>query len=162
MKRLISIFSVLILFCSVPFYTSANTKVHSERIISQEKEYYSDGTSAVITITEHNALPATRASSNTRIATKTYRLLNKDGKTLWEFAVKGTFSYTPGVSSVCTASSYSINIIENAWENKSATTTKSGNQCIGDATFIRKLLFSTVETKSCHVVLTCDSYGNVS
>lgn len=162
MKRLFAIFSVLILLCAIPLSTSANVGIPSEKIISQEIEYYSDGTSAVITITEPSNFFATRASSNTRIATKTYRLRNQDGDILWEFAIKGTFSYTPGVSSVCTASSYTINIIEDAWQNQSATTTKSGNQCIGDATFIRKLLFITVETKSCHVVLTCDNNGNVS
>ena len=104
----------------------------------------------------------TRATTYTKTGSKYYILRNKNGAELWRFTVHGTFSVNSGVSSTCTGVSHSISITEDAWQNESASTSRSGNQAIGDATFIKKLLFITVETKGCHVVLTCDSNGNLS
>lgn len=44
----------------------------------------------------------------------------------------------------------------------SGTSSKSGNKAIGHGELNRKLLFITVETKKCDVVLSCDNNGNLS
>lgn len=67
-----------------------------------------------------------------------------------------------GKNTVCIDSSYAINITSSSWENSSASSYCSGNQAIGDATFKEKVLFVTMDTRDCHVILSCDKSGNLS
>lgn len=124
-------------------------------------EYYEDGSSATIIVTEE-ANPITRASIYTKKGAESYIARNKNGTELWRFTVDGTFSVNSGVSSTCTGASYTNKITDTAWQKESASTKRSGNQAIGDAKFVRKVLFATLESKSCHVVLTCNSNGVLS
>ena len=87
---------------------------------------------------------------------------NADHKTLFTFTVYGTFSINPGVSAVCTKSSCSYTIANNAWKLENSSSFCSGNQAIADAEFVKKLLSITVEKYNAHVVLTCDANGNFS
>lgn len=167
MKKFISIFfSTLMFFAfiSIP-YASAHTEAIenslSEVIVSETTEYFKDG-SSITTIITKQITPTPFGSTYTTSGSKAYIARNKDLEELWRFTVHGTFSVNSGVSSTCTAASYSISISNDAWENESASAYRSGNQAIGDATFIRKLLLITVERRSCHVVLTCDKNGNLS
>lgn len=129
-------------------------------VINETIEYFEDGSYMTITIAE-----MVEADRELRYEKKGYGNIivhNKNGDELWRFTVYGTFSVNPGVSATCTAASCSYSIADNAWQNESASAYCSGNQAIGDATFIRKLLGITVESKDCHVVLTCDENGNLS
>lgn len=166
MKKLFAlIMSVMMLMTVFSVFTvSANTEQDNTikgNIISETTEYFSDGSSATVIVTDESGV-LTRATTYTKTGSKYYILRNKNGAELWRFTVHGTFSVNPGVSSTCTGVSHSISITEDAWQNKSASTSRSGNQAIGDATFIKKLLFITTETKSCHVILTCDANGKLS
>lgn len=128
-------------------------------ITSVSYEYNTDGSYVqIVTTAEITSISAT--GIYTRNASKTYNGCNSSGDLLWSFSVYGSFSVNPGVSATCTSTSYSTNIPSSSWQLDSASTYASGNQAIGDATFIRKLLFITVETRTAHVVLTCDSNGN--
>lgn len=137
--------------CVLPVGLSAES---SGKIISQTTEYYEDGTYAVITVVETE--PVTRAS--TKGGEKTHTEYNPDGSVAWEFTVYGTFSVDIGTSVTCTNSSYSVNIVSSEWRRVSSIAKRSGNQAIGDASFIN----GSGETRSCHVVLSCDKYGNLS
>lgn len=168
MKRSLfqTIFAIALTFCL--FGTSVmaatpNTTVQSENgtVVSETVEYFSDGSSCVTTVIDETPITP-YATTFTKTGSKVYTLRNKNGDILWKFTVKGTFSVNSGVSATCTASSYSINIVDTAWENESASASRSGNKAIGKATFVRKVLFVTIESKSCTVTLTCDSNGNLS
>ncbi len=159
-------------FCIVLGFTAAlpsgTTSVYAEtfektdeQIISQTTEYLEDGSYIIITISEKTYQTA-RGTAYYKNGSKSYTLYNKDNDELCRFTVSGSFYVNPGVSSSCTKASHSVTITDTAWENDSASSYCSGNQAIGDATFIRKLLGIKVDTKSCHVVLTCDTNGNLS
>lgn len=152
-------FSLAFLITILPAYAKAS-EAAKQNVISETIEYFEDGSYMTITVTED--IPATRGTLSSKSGSKDYVLTNKYGNELWRFTVHGTFSLNSGVSATCTAASYSISIANDAWENESASAYCSGNQAIGDATFIKKLLSITVESKSCHVILTCDSEGNLS
>lgn len=167
MKKFLTFFMSAIMaftIVSVPFVSAQAVDLENfppENIISETTEYLQDGTSVTIIVVDHS-IPQTRGTTFTKTGSKYYIARNKNGVELWRFTVHGTFSVNSGVSATCTANSYSIKITEDAWQNESASTKRSGNQAIGDATFIKKLLFITTERKSCHVVLSCDKNGNLS
>ena len=130
-------------------------------IVNETIEYLPDGSSIVITVIDETSIMPL-ATTFTKTGSKVYSARNPDGVIMWQFTVHGTFSVNSGVSATCTAASHSINIVEDAWQNQSASTSRSGNKAIGNATFIKKLLFITVDTKDIQVTLTCDSNGNLS
>ena len=135
-----------------------------ETVVSQSVEVLPNGLTAVTTISERiqsNYAYAAKASY-TKTGSKTTTL--KNGNTvLFTFTVNGTFSYTPGVSATCTASSYSYSIGSGSdWKFDYGSANRSGNTAIADGHFYRKILFITVDTYNAHETLTCDSNGNLS
>lgn len=166
MKRIICIalmIFVLSSLCSISINADVSSVDKSnERIISETVEYYADGSSAVITIAEKVTKVSDRATVYTKSGSKTYTMCNSSGNVLWKFTVHGTFSVNAGVSATCTNTSYSTSNIASGWSLKSGSSYASGNKAIGDGTFEHKVLFIVTETKSCHVVLTCDVNGNLS
>lgn len=167
MKKLFTILLTTILALTavlpgslVSVYAAADDAA-SQKIVSETTEYFEDGSYITVIVTEASG-SKTRATTYTQLGSKAYIGYNKDKEEMWRFTIHGTFSVNEGVSATCTAVYYTINITNDAWENKSASVSRSDNQAIGDATFIRKLLGITVETRDCHVVLTCDEYGNLS
>lgn len=132
-----------------------------EKIISETTEYFEDGSSVTIIVSEESTA-LTRTSAYSKSGSKHFVYTDKDNNELWRFTVHGTFTVNPGISATCTEDSYSIDISDKAWHNESASTYHSGNQAIGDAVFIEKILFITTYTKCCNVILSCDSNGNLS
>lgn len=169
MKRhlLQTILAIILVFCMMAPSVSAGAltatpyQSKSAVVIDETIEYFPNGDYIVSTLVDETPT-VLRAAAYNKTGSKIYTLYNKNGNVLWQFTLKGTFSVNPGVSATCTATSYSINIVDTAWQNDTASTSRSGNQAIGDATFIRKVLLIKVETKSCHTVLTCDKNGNLS
>lgn len=141
-------------------HAAINDTAH-EQIISETTEYFEDGSSVTIIVSEESTA-LTRASAYSKSGSKHYVFFDQDKVELWRFTVHGTFTVNPGISATCTEDSYSIDISDNAWKNESASIYHSGNQAIGDAVFIEKLLFITIDTINCNVVLSCDSDGNLS
>lgn len=135
--------------------------ISQEEIVYETSEYFADGSSVTIIVTEESTAVA-QASVYSKTGSKHYIFFNKDKVEVWRFSVHGTFTVNPGISSTCTEDSYSIVISDDTWKNEAVSTYHSGNQAIGDATFIKKVLFINVDTQNCNVVLSCDSNGSLS
>ncbi len=159
-KILTMLLAITLLIPPVCIPNAEAAAVVDEMVISRTIESLDEGYYAEILITQQVS-PIVRAAT-TKTASKHFVLRNADGDELARFTLKGTFSINQGVSSTCTSASHTTSITDTAWSVKSATSSKSGNQAIGDAEFIRKLLFITVETKTCHLTLSCDKNGNLS
>jgi hypothetical protein len=147
-------------YASLSAHAAASDSVH-ETIISKTTEYFEDGSSITIIVSEESTA-LTHASEYSKSGSKHYVFTDKDNNELWRFTVHGTFTVNHGISATCTEDSYDIDISNSAWHNESASTYHSGNQAIGDAVFIEKILFITTFTQDCNVVLSCDSNGNLS
>lgn len=132
------------------------------KIISQTVERLEDGTTITTTLYDTTDAITTRASSYTKSGTKTRTMTNDKGEELWKFTLNGTFSVNSGVSATCTSASHSFKITNTAWQNETATSSKSGNKATGYGKFIRKILFITVETREANLTITCDKNGNLS
>lgn len=166
MKKLLALLMTVALltvgFSSISISARAETDAAAqEKIIYETTEYFEDGSSVTIIVTEESTTLA-RTSSYSKSGSKHYIFFDKDKVELWRFSVHGTFTVNPGLSSTCTEDSSSISISDDAWQTESSSTYHSGNQAIGNAVFIKKLLFITIDTQNCNVVLTCDSNGNLS
>ncbi len=158
--------AVLLLTMLFAFPISANAQMPSfqpeeSKIINETTEYFEDGTSITITVCEEDTTLQTR-TIYTKSGSKSITGKDSNGNTLWKFTLKGTFTVNSGVSATCTSTSYSTSNLASGWSLKTASTYASGNKAIGDATFEHKVLFIVTETRSCHVVLTCDVNGNLS
>ncbi len=134
----------------------------SEIIVSQTTEYLDDGSVLTVTITEEISDVMLLSDTYVRSGTKTYTLKDADGNEQWWFKLRGQYNVTTGVSAVCTVSSYTHSIMETRWSLDSASTSKSGNKAMGEATFKKKTLFIVTETKDISLTLTCDTNGNLS
>ena len=130
-------------------------------VISETTEYFEDGTSLTTIIIDQTTTQA-RGTTTTKKGTKVAIARNKDGIECCRLTVSGTFSVNMGVSATCTACSHSVSITDTAWSNESASSHCSANQAIGEAKFIRKILFITVETRTIQVTLSCDKNGVLS
>lgn len=166
MKRRVSLLlAVSLLLCSlISFTAAADARTEEEirgTVLSETVEYFADGSSVTIIVAEETSITP-YGSVYTKTGSKYYIMRNSNGQELWRFTVHGTFSVNEGVSATCTKASYTISITEKGWENESASAYASGNQAIGDATFIKKVLFIKTDTRSCHVVLSCDKNGVLS
>ena len=164
MKKILIAVLLLTMLFAFPISANAQTVLSQPtetKIISETTEYLEDGTSITITVCEEDITPETR-TVYTKSGSKTYTYKNSSGSVLWKFTVKGNFTVNSGVSATCTSTSYSTSNIASGWSLKTASTYASGNKAIGDATFEHKVLFIVTETRSCHVVLTCDVNGNLS
>ena len=166
MKKILATFlSIMIIANTLLLPSNAaptNTSTNNFEVVSENIEYFPDGTSMTITILEEKNPLTTRATSYSKTGSKNYTLKNSSGGVLWTFTLKGTFTVNTGSSATCTSTSYSTSNLASGWELDSASTYASSNKAIGDATFKHKTLFITTDTKSCHVVLTCDANGNLS
>lgn len=154
--------SILAMFCPISYAHAAVTPfTDSAIVLHQQTEYFEDGQYVIISlqyITPYSS--GFSRTSQTLSAKKTYTGYNQDGEALWSFILYGDFSVETGVSSQCIRSSYSTNIYNSSWNVDSASSYTTGNMAVGDATFEKKLLFITTDTKSCHVELSCDINGN--
>ena len=140
---------------------AAAGNIAHEKIISVTTEYFEDGSSVTIIVSEESTA-LTRASTYSKSGSKHYVFSDQNNIEFWRFTVHGTFTVNPGISVTCTEDSYSIEISDDTWHNESASTYHSGNQAIGDAAFVKKLLFIPIDTINCNVILSCDSNGNLS
>lgn len=80
----------------------------------------------------------------------------------WQYVLTATFTYEPGVSATCTRATYSNTINDNNWTFSNGAATKSGNMAYGVGTYVKKILFITVETYDINIDIMCDTYGNLS
>ena len=163
MKKIVAFLMTLcLMFYSFSAFAAETAESKTtEQLVSQTTEYYEDGTYAVITVTEEVS-KSTRGTVYSKAGSKDYVRRGTSGEELYRFTVHGTFTVATGVHAMCTTSSYSVNISDNAWSNKSASTYEHSNQAVGNATFTKKILFVTTDTRDCQVILSCDANGQLS
>lgn len=141
-----------VLVSSLVFTVSAN----SSSDVIFENGYY------IETVIIEDEIIQTRGTTYTKSGTKTQTVRDSDGKALYSFTVKGTFTVNAGVSATCTSASYTYSITDDSWHFDSASTSKSGNKATATGTFKKKILLITTDTRSCTVTLECDKNGNLS
>lgn len=165
MKKIVSILMIFVLILSMNAFSVG---ARSAYIISDAEnkstivEYFEDGSYLEVTITKETSDVMPLADSYITDGTKTYTYKNSSGTTLWWYNLHGNFRVTTGSSAVCTSALESYSIQEDGWSLKESSTSKSGNKAMGNATFIKKVLFITAETKNISLTLTCDKNGNLS
>ena len=163
MKRILALLvSAVMLLSMLTVIVSARFDVsYDEVVVSRTVEYLEDGSCVEITVAEEVSDAVTYATT-TKSGSKTYTYKDSDGAVLWKFTLKGTFSINSGVSSTCTAASYTTSNIASGWSLESASTSKSGAKAKADFVFIKKVLFITTKTIEESLTLTCDKNGNLS
>ena len=164
-KKLIAVLSLVLLSTMPTVQAEGLDFAPSESELIGEETFQKDDLYITVSLYEvKNPIKEATPFSNTyeKSGKRTYTAANADHKTLFTFTVYGTFSINPGVSAVCTKSSCSYTIANNAWKLENSSSFCSGNQAIADAEFVKKLLSITVEKYNAHVVLTCDANGNFS
>ena len=155
---------LLAIICAfMPIFAAEAATENAQRLVSEETMYV-DGYFVTVSVYEDvtpgSVMPL--ASTYEKTGKKTYTAKNDSGATAFTFTINGTFTVSSHGSAFCTKASYSYSIKDSSWEFKSATAERSANKAIGDAKFIRKVLFVTASTVTPHVVLTCDNNGNFS
>ncbi len=120
-------------------------------------EYYSDGSYAVITITED----AVNAKASTKSAQKSYNYHNNAGESLWTYTLSGTFTYN-GTTSSCTSVYDSYTIENSNWHLDSRSCYKSGKSAYGSVTMKYKVLGITTKTVSQDLTISCSAGGVIS
>lgn len=162
-KRFFAIFITTILFISSVTVLHAESDLADgylhERIVSEATYTLDGGLTLSVIVTEGINAHSLRASSYTMTGSKNYIVSDSNGEEVFCFTVTGVFDVVAGVSATCTSADYSASISDDAWKLDSATAYASGNQAVGSATFIKKVLFVTTEIESCDVTLTCDADG---
>lgn len=152
-------------FCSV--VSAAN--MDSDYQLSQDErtsvEYLDNGLIIITTISESLIYPNSQSSilssTYSKSGTKTQVVKNSSNETLFSFSVTGQFTVDPGISSICTLSSYNYSISDSAWSLYSATASKSGNSAYGSATFRKKLFDVVIDTQTLNIAVSCDTNGNI-
>ena len=165
MKRVISFLCCMVLLVGwlgmcCPVNAAEADGATNEVLVSETVEVLPDGT--VITISVYETPVQTRASSYHKSGKKTYTGWDSSGNKLWTLTVHGGFTVNEGVSATCAAATRSYGIYNDAWHYVTSSAYASGSSAIADGEFCKKALGITVETKTAHVVLTCDKYGNLS
>lgn len=163
MKKAIGFVFVSIVMCLQLVLPSQAISIKQESVVvSETVEQLADGTK-IVTVIEKELPPATAFSSTyTLTGSKTRKSLNANDEILWTFTTKGTFSVVDGVSSTCTAASYSYTAPASGWSLKSGSATKSSNKAIGHGVFEHKFLGITLDTVEVNCTLTCSTTGVLS
>ena len=102
------LFSMTLILWAILFHatTLSSYARGNDKIISETIQYFEDGSSMTITVIEES--PIMRGTIYSKSGSKKCVMTNKSGSEICSFTVHGTFSVNPGVSSSCTAASYSI------------------------------------------------------
>jgi len=153
MLSFIILLAIFISICSSSTAYAANTEVVDKGIIIGVEEY--DDYTIITSLKIEQTLM--RGSSKT--ATKSYSCLS-NGKVLWSFTLKATFTYN-GSSAQCTAASCSNIINDKAW-SLSTSASRSGSMASGSVTAKEKYFGITTSTISKTLTLKCNASGNIS
>ncbi|MBR6537074.1 MAG: hypothetical protein IKT67_07710 [Lachnospiraceae bacterium] len=154
-------FALLSAALATPTQAEAALKDTDSIIVSEHIETLEDGSYFHVTVSELVS-PSESRSVQTQHGSREITYHDANGVALWKYTLYGTFQFIPGSSAACISSSYSIDIYDSSWENTYASASKSGNQAIGDGTFIKKVLLITTHTENVHATLTCSAYGTLS
>ncbi len=167
MKRiLICLFAIVCFVMSLPLSAGVQAApiiTNDFQTVSTYTEYYQDGY-AEITVTKKVSKNGILAAGNEYyiIGSKTYTWYDVNGKPLWDFVVIGDFRVIHNEYVVCIAASGAPHSFDKAWSCSSSTAFPEFNIAVGKATFKRKILFVTVDTRKIEVRLYCSKTGQLS
>ena len=163
MKKLItSVLCLMLVFVFTVTPVQAASLRTETRVISEETEYFEDGSYSVVTLVEE--VPAVSCYTETikKTATKKYTHYNADDEVSFTFSLKGTFEIVTGMSAYCTSTSYSYTINKSHWSFRSGSATKSSNKATGKGIFDYKMLgITTTYTETVNLTLTAYYNGNI-
>lgn len=163
MKKVACYLLVVMLMCpQFIVYSNALSEGQTSIVVSETVEYLPDGTKLVTVIEEEVPSVSTLSTTYTKTGSKTTKSLNANDQPIWTFTTKGTFSVVEGVSSTCTAASYSYTTPGSGWSLKSGSATKSSNKAIGNGVFVHKIIGITLRTEETSCTLTCSKTGVLS
>ena len=127
MKKIISLFLVTILLCTI-FAIPAQ----AEGLENVTIEYLDNGDYIITYLDDENIYPDD-GSKTTVTKTKTSKYKNSAGDTMWYIKVQGTFTYNGG-SCTCTSAAHKAGAPGSTWSIVSASHSKSGNHATATAT----------------------------
>ena len=164
MKKVVaSILVVILMITSVPFIAAENLPVATvSKVVSEVTEFFDDGSKIVTTVCENIDSIGPVSTTYTKNGSKTQTGYNNSGDVMWTFTVNGTFRVVEGTSATCTAVSYSHTAPGSGWSLKTASTSKTANRAIGNATFVKKVLLITVDSIDTVCTLYCNVNGELS
>lgn len=160
MKRILMCLLVLVL--ATCMISTVSAQESNTRVVSEVVEYSDDGSYIVTTVCEEISSNGIARAGYNKTGSKTVTGYTADNSVAWTFTVTGTFVVNEGVVSACTTARYSYTTPISAWSLKSGNAAKTGNQAIGSATFVKKVLGITVNTEEVTCTLTCNKYGVLS
>lgn len=173
MKKLLTTF-VSVLLCmsfALPVAAKEELKVKTlpetgNEVISYT-EYHDDGSYTEIVVISESDLTSAKSGAMTTMSggyykngTKIFRQYNAYNELLYTFSLYATYYIQPGAYSVCVNSSCDPYIYDSSWSAASASSYESGNTAYGNAKFVKKLLFITIETHYVNISLTCTVNGS--
>ena len=158
-KIIITLLVICLIILAVPTAYAQNNTQYNLTETGSYTEYYDDGSYSVTTIEQS---PVSRATAHQILGKKTIDLYNSDDELQWTYTLIGTFTVEFGVSSVCTDSTYTIEIADSNWHLTAHDNSYSGNIAYGTATIKKKVLFITTTTYDIEADVSCDVDGNVS
>ena len=154
MKKLISVFLVMLILLSFPLISYGNDTQITE-YTNSDIEYYDDGSYSITTI-ETSSI-STLATSTVK-QTKTTSHYNSKDEKAWDITVTGIFNFT-GSSATCTNSTVSYKIYDTHWKVTSAQASKSGRTAKGEFTLKRYFVGIPTKTVNETLTLTCSNTG---
>lgn len=137
----------------------ADTGLGNSSLISIE--YSPDGGYIETRIGEQNGGVQPFASTYTKTGYKTKAGYDSSGAVIWKRTIYGIFSINPGVSSTCIDTWY-VSECYGSWQQSSASSSRTTSVASGTATYVRKVLFITVETVNVSVSISYDKNGTFS
>ena len=154
MKKLISVFLIILMLLSFPMISYADNSEIAE-YTNGYVEYYDDGSYSITTI---EISPISTFSASTAIQTKTTSHYSSKNEKEWDITVKGTFTFT-GSSATCTNSTVSYNIYDKNWKVTSSKASKSGRTATGEFTLKKYFLGVPIKTDNETLTITCSNTG---
>ena len=153
MKKQIKILLTLVLCMMLLSQFSYADEAISDLSAQMQDGYF------VITVRTLDSVQSTTSDSVSGASDMTF--YNNNGVAQWTYTVMGTFTKS-GSAYVCSSASSSVTIHVSGWSCTSKNVTKSGNQAIGTATLVYKVLGVPVNTKNVCITLSCDANGTIT
>ena len=128
-------------------------------VISEDTEYFEDGSYAVVSIEEVVPEFMLYTETYTKTVTKKYTHYTADDEVSFTFSLTGKFEIVSGMSATCLSANYSYKTYDSHWDFRTGSARKSSNKAYGTGVFDYKML-TLVTTHTETVDLTLTAYYN--
>lgn len=152
-RKIITLFSMIAMVIAFTIPISAATQTDT----TYEKEFYPDGSYAIITTTIETSSIIPLASEKTKSASRTYTYYAANSSKEWDFTLTGTFTYN-GTTAKATKADTSYNLHVSGWKCIYKHGSVSGAVATGQGTF----QYKSDITKNVSLSLKCSPTGVIS